>query len=132
MPHPGDPISYRGADILNNNSYPGLMPRIREDLAVSQNQFNGLCELQKNGMLRRAFRKETKPHVCIIGAGIAGLRCADILLQHDVQVTIFEARNRIGGRVSYCPKTNQKKFHLHYFSCTKKRLEVISSTCKNT
>lgn len=40
------------------------------------------------------------PHVGIIGAGLAGLRCADILIQNGVQVTILEARNRIGGRVS--------------------------------
>jgi monoamine oxidase len=39
----------------------------------------------------------------IIGAGFAGLRCADILLQElgsNVSVTILEARNRIGGRVA--------------------------------
>ena len=35
----------------------------------------------------------------IVGAGLAGLRCADVLLQHGHDVTIFEARNRIGGRV---------------------------------
>nr|OQO27640.1 hypothetical protein B0A51_04408 [Rachicladosporium sp. CCFEE 5018] len=38
--------------------------------------------------------------VGIIGAGFAGLRCADVLLQHGVKVTIFEARDRIGGRVA--------------------------------
>lgn len=40
------------------------------------------------------------PHVGIIGAGLAGLRCADILIQNGIRVTILEARNRIGGRVS--------------------------------
>lgn len=35
----------------------------------------------------------------IVGAGFAGLRCADVLLQHGFDVTIFEARNRVGGRV---------------------------------
>jgi len=101
MPHPGDPISYRGTDMLNNNSYPGLMSRIREDLAASQYLPNELSALQEESMLRQAFRKGTKPHVCIIGAGFAGLRCADVLSQHDIQVTVFEARNRIGGRVSF-------------------------------
>lgn len=38
-------------------------------------------------------------HVCIVGAGISGLRCADLLLQKGFKVTILEARNRIGGRV---------------------------------
>ncbi|KAJ5795626.1 uncharacterized protein N7518_004166 [Penicillium psychrosexuale] len=39
------------------------------------------------------------PHIGIIGAGISGLRCADILMQNGAQVTILEARDRIGGRV---------------------------------
>lgn len=39
------------------------------------------------------------PRVGIVGAGISGLRCADILLDQGFQVTIFEARDRIGGRV---------------------------------
>lgn len=44
---------------------------------------------------------DRKPHVAIIGAGMAGLRCADILIQNGVKVTLFEARNRVGGRVCY-------------------------------
>lgn len=39
------------------------------------------------------------PHIGIVGAGISGLRAADILLQNGLEVTIFEARDRIGGRV---------------------------------
>lgn len=50
-------------------------------------------------MIRRAAGRI--PHVCIVGAGVAGLRCADILLQHGITVTILEGRNRIGGRVRY-------------------------------
>ncbi|KAE9375666.1 FAD/NAD(P)-binding domain-containing protein [Stipitochalara longipes BDJ] len=38
------------------------------------------------------------PEICVVGAGLAGLRCADILLQHGFKVTILEARDRIGGR----------------------------------
>ncbi|KAK0737927.1 hypothetical protein B0T18DRAFT_420854 [Schizothecium vesticola] len=40
-----------------------------------------------------------KPHICIVGAGISGLRCADILLSQGFKVTILEARSRIGGRI---------------------------------
>ncbi|PCH06605.1 Amine oxidase [Penicillium occitanis (nom. inval.)] len=40
------------------------------------------------------------PHVGIIGAGVSGLRCADILAQNGAKVTILEARNRIGGRIT--------------------------------
>lgn len=39
------------------------------------------------------------PHVGIIGAGLSGLRCADLLLQYGFDVTILEARNRVGGRM---------------------------------
>lgn len=35
-----------------------------------------------------------------IGAGFAGLRCADVLSQKGLKVTILEGRDRIGGRVS--------------------------------
>ncbi|KAJ9660060.1 hypothetical protein H2198_002757 [Neophaeococcomyces mojaviensis] len=39
------------------------------------------------------------PKVAVVGAGLSGLRCADILTRAGAQVTIFEARSRIGGRV---------------------------------
>ncbi|KAF4627745.1 hypothetical protein G7Y89_g10408 [Cudoniella acicularis] len=38
--------------------------------------------------------------VCIIGAGISGLRCAAVLLENLFDVTIIEARDRIGGRIA--------------------------------
>jgi NADPH-dependent 2,4-dienoyl-CoA reductase/sulfur reductase-like enzyme len=47
-------------------------------------------------MLRRAAGK--MPHVCVVGAGVAGMRCADVLLRHGVRVTILEGRDRVGGR----------------------------------
>ena len=39
------------------------------------------------------------PHVCVVGAGVSGLRCASLLLENGHNVTIIEARDRIGGRV---------------------------------
>jgi monoamine oxidase len=47
-------------------------------------------------------RAKSPVSVGIVGAGFAGLRCADVLLQHagGFKVTILEARNRLGGRVS--------------------------------
>ncbi|EHY53593.1 hypothetical protein ABEF92_004743 [Exophiala dermatitidis] len=39
------------------------------------------------------------PHVAVVGAGMAGLRCSDVLARSGVNVTLFEARNRLGGRV---------------------------------
>lgn len=40
-----------------------------------------------------------RPRVAIVGAGISGLRCADVVLTAGADVKVFEARDRIGGRV---------------------------------
>lgn len=40
------------------------------------------------------------PRVGVIGAGISGLQSAQVLLQNGFHVTVLEARDRIGGRVS--------------------------------
>ena len=41
------------------------------------------------------------PHIGIVGAGVSGLRCAAVLLEQSYDVTIIEARNRVGGRVRH-------------------------------
>ena len=51
-------------------------------------------------MIRRVLPNGRVPHICIVGAGISGLRCADVLAQQGLKVTILEGRDRIGGRVS--------------------------------
>lgn len=44
--------------------------------------------------------KEAGPQrVCIVGAGISGLRAAGVLASVGFEVVILEARSRIGGRV---------------------------------
>jgi monoamine oxidase len=40
---------------------------------------------------------EARPHVIVIGAGLAGLAAARTLRKHNIEVTILEARPRIGG-----------------------------------
>lgn len=37
--------------------------------------------------------------VAVVGAGVAGLHCAHRLRQADVEVTVYEAQNRVGGRM---------------------------------
>jgi monoamine oxidase len=41
--------------------------------------------------------------VIVIGAGFAGLAAADELHRHGVEVTVLEARDRVGGRVFSAP-----------------------------
>jgi monoamine oxidase len=42
---------------------------------------------------------EHKPHVVVVGAGIAGLAAARTLIDSGLAVTIVEGRERIGGRI---------------------------------
>ena len=54
----------------------------------------------KSVKMQKAIRPKGKiPNIAIIGAGISGLRCADVLIKSGARVTIYEARDRIGGRV---------------------------------
>jgi alanine dehydrogenase len=73
--------------------------RIQRDLSRSPHQLDYMEPVDgtEAPMIRRAVGKI--PHVCIVGAGVAGLRCADVLLQHGAKVTILEGRDRVGGRV---------------------------------
>ena len=50
--------------------------------------------------------------VCVVGAGVSGLRCAEVLAQEGLKVTILEGRNRIGGRVS-CSRCPIKRHRAH-------------------
>ena len=88
----------------------------RDPLFISQNRtstMNGTA----NKMVRRALPKGQVPHICIVGAGIAGLRCAAVLSERGLRVTILEGRDRIGGRVS--ASENEKGSKLTIRRCTK-------------
>jgi hypothetical protein len=75
------------------------MSRNAKDLdeCLQYNILNG--RPASNNMQRLLRVKGNVPHVAVIGAGVAGLRCADVLIQSGVKVTIYEARDRVGGRV---------------------------------
>lgn len=62
----------------------------------------------------------SSPHIGVIGAGISGLRCADILIQNGARVTILEARDRIGGRVClpYTREQNPKSQIVFFLTFT--------------
>ena len=73
--------------------------RILQDLHLSKLIHTERQDSAARDMLRTAMSRAPPISVGIVGAGFAGLRCADILLQHGFKVTILEARNRLGGRV---------------------------------
>ena len=74
---------------------------------VSLHEMSWECDALQNGrihVLTHPVQLETlnpsrRPHVGVIGAGFAGLKCADVLLRNGFRVTILEARNRLGGRI---------------------------------
>ena len=69
------------------------------DLILKKTSSLSLMNGQASNIIRQALPKGRAPHVCVVGAGFAGLRCADVLSQKGFKVTILEGRNRIGGRV---------------------------------
>lgn len=50
-------------------------------------------------MVQEVFPKGIKPTIAVIGAGVAGLKAAEVLLEKGYGVVIYEARDRIGGRI---------------------------------
>ena len=92
----GNENAVRNADRTNHDrTTPESETRIARDLSSSPHRKGYMNEAK---MIRRAAGKI--PNVCIVGAGVAGLRCADVLLKQGAKVTILEGRNRVGGRVS--------------------------------
>ncbi|KAH8847230.1 hypothetical protein MCOR27_005174 [Pyricularia oryzae] len=70
--------------------------------AIEETTFKTLPAMRQlsdtNAQHQRNFDPGLSPHIGIVGAGLAGLRCADILLERGFRVTVLEGRNRIGGR----------------------------------
>jgi ribulose 1,5-bisphosphate synthetase/thiazole synthase len=77
--------------------------RMQQDVISCSQDFLS-SHVQREAIRYRAkqLAEETTkgPHVGIIGAGLAGLRCAEVLISEGVKVTILEGRSRVGGRVS--------------------------------
>ncbi|PHH52992.1 Protein FLOWERING LOCUS D, partial [Ceratocystis fimbriata CBS 114723] len=92
----------------NNSIEKRELSRIYQDLFAFQARFPVSPPISDKSSLTSTMSSPrssqfSSRHIGIIGAGISGLRCADILLSHGFQVTILEGRNRIGGRV--CQET---------------------------
>lgn len=88
----------RKAYSSHHHSHPEQMSRIEKDLSTSSH--NSAVNGHSGEMIRRILPQGKVPHICVVGAGMSGLRCAEVLTQEGMKVTILEARDRVGGRVS--------------------------------
>ncbi|KAJ5688692.1 hypothetical protein N7462_003084 [Penicillium macrosclerotiorum] len=79
---------------------PGQASWIEQDLSYCSCDFRS--SIQKRALITGFSElnqaKDKIIHVGVIGAGLAGLRCAEILIEHGINVTVIEARDRLGGR----------------------------------
>ncbi|KAL8745010.1 MAG: hypothetical protein Q9184_007927, partial [Pyrenodesmia sp. 2 TL-2023] len=74
------------------------MSRIAQDLTGYLSSEESSTEASPT-MIRRILPHGRKTNVCVVGAGVAGMRCAQILGAKGINVTILEARDRTGGRM---------------------------------
>lgn len=83
---------------------PGETSWMEEDLSSCSRDFKSSFRTRDRGLEEEFNRlsqaNDDTTHVGVIGAGLAGLRCAEILIEHGIKVTVLEARDRLGGRVS--------------------------------
>ncbi|PQE23139.1 flavin containing amine oxidase protein [Rutstroemia sp. NJR-2017a WRK4] len=85
----------------------GSYSRISQDLQSCSKDF--LDSAGWNGATRKRVKQSSHQlRVGVIGAGLAGLRCAEVLLDQSntTKVTILEARESIGGRPSWLHGTD--------------------------
>lgn len=71
-------------------------PTRRDVLRAALATAGGLLSLD---LAHAANPKADLPRVVVVGAGFAGLACADELATAGYRVTVLEARHRVGGRV---------------------------------
>ena len=94
------------ARVLSGESFtqPGQESRMVQDLSICSQNF--ICNWKERLAAKTQDRQTATArrsqllHVGIVGAGLAGLRCAEVLGEENIRVTLIEARDRLGGRVS--------------------------------
>jgi monoamine oxidase len=82
-----------------------LHDRFHPEARLSRREALKLSAVSAAGLLLSACSggpdqgESPKPRVCVIGAGFAGLACGHELAAAGYDVTVVEARERVGGRV---------------------------------
>ncbi|MCE9581960.1 MAG: FAD-dependent oxidoreductase [Planctomycetes bacterium] len=84
--------------ILNDRFDPEARFTRREAIQASLASAAGLL-LSSCAADPEKTRHKAGPRVCVIGAGFAGLACGYEMASADWDVTVVEAKNRVGGRV---------------------------------
>jgi monoamine oxidase len=89
---------------MSRSLYARLHRRFRPQSALTRREFlkatlaaSASLFLSSYGLRASAFGGDKR--VVVIGGGFAGLACAHELLEAGCNVTVLEARNRVGGRV---------------------------------
>ncbi|KAK3320464.1 flavin-containing amine oxidase [Cercophora scortea] len=77
----------------------GSVSRMKADLLNCSRDL--LASVQPRAAIRSLSggTQRKTPHIGVIGAGLAGLRCAEVLIDGGARVTVLEALDRIGGRI---------------------------------
>ena len=88
----------------NNKSYAvaGQVSRMARDFQICSDDFKSSFKPRPAERHRASLpqiERKQRLRVCVVGAGLAGLRFAQLLVDEGIDVTVFEARERIGGRV---------------------------------
>jgi monoamine oxidase len=89
-------------DGLAQLAHHSLERMTRRNLLLQMGRFTATGTIAgiASGHLHRAIAapKPTDAKVAIVGAGLAGLACADELKRQGISATVYEANTRVGGR----------------------------------
>lgn len=68
--------------------------------------------------------ENSKPRVCVVGAGVAGLSSARYLQEADIPFTVFEATRYVGGTWRYDPRVGTDENGLPLYTSMYKHLRT--------